>query len=171
MEGQRGEVTCLSSHSISVVELSTGVDIRVNPKLGLLASPTPCSRLKNAEHLLSARHGTWHLERPERSGTQPLAPMSLGSSAGDQQVGVRLDHRGKLAECWELAHRGQGTERAGRHSARAGQASDDPWPQGTVFSRISWPWPSVRNIFYTNTLTHKHGKNSTRLFLLVYLLG
>lgn len=51
MEGQRGEVTCLSLHSISVVELLIGVDIRVNPKLGLLDLSTPCSLLKNAEYL------------------------------------------------------------------------------------------------------------------------
>ena len=33
MEGQRGQVTCLSLHSTSVVELLIGIAIRVNPKL------------------------------------------------------------------------------------------------------------------------------------------
>ena len=156
MEGQRGEVTCLSLHSTSVVELLIGVDIRVNPKLGLLDLSTPCSLLKNAEYLLCTRHWTRHLKGTERSETQLLALMGLGSSAGDQWKNVRLGHKGKLAECWELAHRGQRTERAGRRLARSGQASDDLWPQSTVFSRISWPWPNVGNIFYTNTLTHTH---------------
>ena len=56
MEGQRGEVTCLSLHSTSVVELLIGVAIRVNPKLGLLDLSTPCSLLKNAEYILCTRH-------------------------------------------------------------------------------------------------------------------
>lgn len=36
MEAQRGEVTCLSSHSVWRAEL--GLEIRVNPNLGLLDS-------------------------------------------------------------------------------------------------------------------------------------
>lgn len=73
MEGQRGEVTCLSSHSISVAELSIGMDIKVNPKLGLLDSQTACSLLKNAEHLLCTRHGTDISSAQREVGHSPWA--------------------------------------------------------------------------------------------------
>ena len=161
MEAQRGEVTRLSSHSISVAEL--GLSITVNPKLGLLYSPTPWSFLKKrwvptmcqALNLVSRGH--------REEWDTVFGPDELVVQFWWPTDKREIRPQGEACRVLRAGTKGPG-KRGGRTSLcpRSGQASDDPWPLSAMFFKIIWPWPYIGNIFYTNTLTHTRKKSFTR---------
>ena len=122
------------------------------------------SRLRTVGHtyiLVTCRHLAWRLEGMEINVTQAWALMSLCSSSGDRQRHVRLDHRDA---CWALRLGAKGPENGQRGAGHCPQGQGrllriraPPAPKAGFF-KITWCWPKVRNIFYTNTLINTQMK-------------